>query len=205
VDNFIDLKRTISGNIRIHTSYLIKRGVAFMNYIIKGKQVTVTPAMQEKAEKKISKFEKFFRPDAEAVLTFKVEKDRNIFEVAIYSGGTIIRAEERGSDMYTAMDLVVEKLERQIRKYKTKLGKKIHQEAMVQENFNINEKIDEDNDFEVVRTKRFPLKPMDVEEAILQMDLLGHSFFVFINAETETVNVVYKRIDGRYGLIEPEL
>jgi putative sigma-54 modulation protein len=176
-----------------------------MNYIIKGKQIAVSSAMQEQAEKKIKKFEKFFRPDAEAILTFKVEKDRNIFEVAIHSGGTIIRAEERSNDMYAAMDLVVEKLERQIRKYKTKLGKRIHQEAMIPENFNINEKIDEDYDFEVVRTKRFPLKPMSVDEAILQMDLLAHSFFVFINAESETVNVVYKRKDGRYGLIEPEL
>jgi len=134
-----------------------------------------------------------------------VEKERNIFEVSIFSAGTIIRAEERSTDMYAAMDLVVEKLERQIRKYKTRLGKKIHQEAMVPENFNIVEKIDEDNNFEVVRTKRFPLKPMDTEEAILQMDLLGHTFFVFINAESETVNVVYKRKDGRYGLIEPEI
>ncbi|HBR01964.1 MAG TPA: ribosome-associated translation inhibitor RaiA [Ruminiclostridium sp.] len=176
-----------------------------MNYIFKGKQVSVTAAMQEKAQKKISKFEKFFKPDAEAVITFKVEKERNIFEVSIFSAGTIIRAEERSTDMYAAMDLVVEKLERQIRKYKTRLGKKIHQEAMVPENFNIVEKIDEDNNFEVVRTKRFPLKPMDTEEAILQMDLLGHTFFVFINAESETVNVVYKRKDGRYGLIEPEI
>ncbi len=175
-----------------------------MKYIIKGKQVSVTPAMQEKAEKKIGKFEKFFRPDAEAILTFKVEKDRFIFEVAIHSNGTIIRAEERSTDMYAAMDMVVEKLERQIRKHKTKLGKKIHQEAMVPENFDIIEEIDEDNDYEVVKTKRFPLKPMNVEEAILQMDLLSHSFFVFINSETETVNVVYKRKDGRYGLIEPE-
>lgn len=175
-----------------------------MNYIVKGKQVSVTSAMQEKAEKKISKFEKFFKPDAEAVLTFKVEKDRFIFEVAIYSSGTIIRAEECSSDMYTAMDLVVEKLERQIRKHMTKLGKKIRQEAMIPENFILNETIDEDNDFEVVRTKSFPLKPMDLEEAILQMDLLAHTFFVFINSETETVNVVYKRKDGRYGLIEPE-
>ncbi len=175
-----------------------------MKYIIKGKQVSVTPAMQEKAEKKISKFEKFFRPDAEAILTFKVEKDRFIFEVAIHSNGTIIRAEERSTDMYAAIDMVVDKLERQIRKHKTKLGKKIHQEAMVPENFDIIEEIDEDNDYEVVKTKRFPLKPMNVEEAILQMDLLSHSFFVFINSESETVNVVYKRKDGRYGLIEPE-
>lgn len=175
-----------------------------MRYIIKGKQVSVTPAMQEKAEKKIGKFEKFFRPDAEAILTFKVEKDRFIFEVAIHSNGTIIRAEERSSDMYAAMDMVVEKLERQIRKHKTRLGKKIRQEAMVPENFNIVEDIHEESNYEVVRTKRFPLKPMNVEEAILQMDLLSHSFFVFINSETETVNVVYKRKDGRYGLIEPE-
>lgn len=175
-----------------------------MNYIIKGKQVTVTSAMQAQAEKKMRKFEKFFKPDAEATLTFKLEKGRNIFEAAIYSSGMIVRAEEQNSDMYTAIDLVVDKLERQIRKHKTKLGKKIRQEAMVPENFTINERIEEDVDFEIVRTKRFPLKPMSVDEAILQMDLLTHSFFVFINAESETVNVVYKRKDGRYGLIEPE-
>ncbi|MCX7772374.1 MAG: ribosome-associated translation inhibitor RaiA [Clostridia bacterium] len=176
-----------------------------MKYIIKGKHVSVTPAMQEKAEKKLSKFEKFFKPDAEAILTFNVEKDRFTFEVAIHSKGTIIRAEECSSDMYTSMDLVVEKLERQMRKYKTRLGKKIHQEAMVPENFVIQEEIDEDTELGIVKTKRFPLKPMDVEEAILQMNLLAHNFFVFTNSENETVNVVYKRKDGRYGLIEPEI
>lgn len=175
-----------------------------MKYIVKGKHVSVTPAMQEKAEKKVGKFEKFFKPDTEAVLTFKVEKDRFIFEVSIHSNGTIIRAEECSTDMYTAMDLVEEKLERQIRKYKTKLGKKIHQEAMVADNFNIDEDIDEDVDYNIVKTKRFPLKPMNTEEAILQMNLLAHNFFVFIDSDTETVNVVYKRKDGRYGLIEPE-
>ncbi len=176
-----------------------------MKFIVKGKNISVTQAMQEKAEKKIGKFDKFFRPDAEAVLTFKVEKDRFNFEVAIYSNGTIIRSEEQSSDMYTAIDLVVEKLERQIRKHKTKLGRKIHQEAFVPENFTILEDIDEDEDYGVVRTKRFPLKPMNVEEAILQMNLLGHSFFVFINSDNETVNVVYRRKDGHYGLIEPEM
>lgn len=176
-----------------------------MKYIIKGKQVSVTPAMQEKAEKKLRKFEKFFVPDAEAVLTFKVEKDRFIFEVAFYSNGTIIRAEERSDDMYAAMDLVVDKLERQIRKNKTKLGKKIHQEALIPANFDIVEDIEEESEYDVVRTKHFALKPMSVEEAILQMNLLAHSFFVFTNADTETVNVVYKRKDGRYGLIEPEV
>jgi putative sigma-54 modulation protein len=176
-----------------------------MKYIIKGKQVSVTPGMQEKAEKKIHKFAKFFRPDAEAILTFKVEKDRFIFEVAIHSDGTIIRAEERSDDMYAAMDLVVDKLERQIRKHKTKLGKQIHQEALIPANFDISEDIEEDSDYDVVKTKHFALKPMHIEEAILQMNLLGHSFFVFTNGDTETVNVVYKRKDGRYGLIEPEL
>ena len=176
-----------------------------MRYIVKGKNVSITQAMQEKAEKKIGKFEKFFKPDAEAVLTFKVEKDRFYFEVAIYSHGTIIRAEEQSGDMYTTIDLVVEKLERQIRKYKTKLGRKIHQDAFIPENFSINEEINEEEDYDIVRTKRFPLKPMDVDEAILQMNLLSHSFFVFINSDTEVVNVLYKRKDGHYGLIEPEV
>jgi putative sigma-54 modulation protein len=166
--------------------------------------MNVKQYMQEKAIKKISKFERFFKPDAEAVMTFSVEKDRYTFEVAIYSGGTIVRAEECSNDMFVSMDMVVEKLERQIRKHKTKLGKRIRQDAMIPENYTISEKIDEDEEYNVVRTKRFQLKPMSVEEAILQMNLLGHTFFVFINAETETVNVVYKRNDGKYGLIEPE-
>ena len=176
-----------------------------MKYVVKGKQVNVTPAMQEMAEKKLGKLSKFFKPDAEAVLTFSVKRDRHTFEAAIYSNGTIIRAEECGMDMYAAMDMVVEKLERQIRKYKTRLGKRIRQEAMIPQNFEIDEKIDEDTDYKIVRTKRFPMKPMSVEEAILQMNLLSHSFFVFTNSETETVNVVYKRKDGRYGLIEPDV
>lgn len=182
----------------------MQRGVVVMKYTIRGKQVNVTEAMHEKAIKKIGKFERFFKPDAEAVITFKVEKDRFIFETAIYSNGTIIRAEESSNDMYASMDMVVEKLERQIRKYKTKLGKQLRQEAMVPENFVIHEEIDEDKDYDIVRTKRFPLKPMSTEEAILQMNLLSHNFYVFINSETETVNVVYRRKDGKYGLIEPE-
>ena len=135
--------------------------------------------MHNTAIKKIGKFERFFKPDAEAVITFKVEKDRYIFETAIYSNSTIIRAEESSNDMYASMDMVVEKLERQIRKYKTKLGKQLRQEAMVPENFVIHENIDEESDYDIVRTKRFPLKPMNTEEAILQMNLLSHNLFVF--------------------------
>ena len=175
-----------------------------MKYIIKAKNTTVSDTMLEKAKKKLGKFEKFFKSDTEAHLTFSIEKDRFIFETTIISKGTYIRAEESTHDMYASIDLVVEKLERQIRKHKTKLGKKIHQEAMIPENFDINEEISEDREYSVVKTKRFPLKPMDTDEAILQMNLLGHNFFVFTNADTERVNVVYVRKDGKYGLIEPE-
>ena len=175
-----------------------------MKFIVSRKNPNVSDKVIEKAKKKIGKFEKFFRPETEAHLTFNIEKERCIFEVTIHSKGTIIRAEESSEDMYASIDLAVEKLERQIRKHKTRLGKKIRQEAMVPENYDIAEAIEEDDDFKVVKTKRFPLKPMSLEEAILQMKLLGHSFFVFTNAETEKVNVVYSRKDGKYGLLEPE-
>ncbi len=175
-----------------------------MKFIVSRKNSHVSDKVIEKAKKKIGKFDKFFRPETEAHLTFSIEKERCIFEVNIHSKGTIIRAEESSEDMYASIDLAVEKLERQIRKHKTRLGKKIRQEAMVPENYELSEQIDEDEEFNVVKTKRFPLKPMALEEAILQMNLLGHSFFVFTNAETESVNVVYKRKDGEYGLIEPE-
>lgn len=175
-----------------------------MKFVISRKNDLVSDSVIEKARKKIGKFEKFFPPETETHLTFSIEKDRCIFEVTIITKGAIIRAEESTPDMYASIDLAVEKLERQIRKHKTRLGKRIRQEAMVPENYEVNEPIEEDEDFNVVKTKRFPLKPMDVEEAILQMNLLGHNFFVFTNAETEKVNVVYRRKDGKYGLIEPE-
>lgn len=147
---------------------------------------------------------KFFKPETECHLTFSVEKNRNIFEVTILSKGLFIRAEETTNDMYASIDAVIDKLERQIRKNKTKLGRRIHQEAFVPDNFQIDEQIEEENSFKIMKSKRFAIKPMDVEEAILQMNLLGHNFFVFSNSETEEVNVVYKRKDGNYGLIEPE-
>lgn len=180
------------------------KGVGSMKFYMNAKNTSVSEAMQEKAEKKVGKFAKFFRPDTEAHLTFDVEKDRNIFEVTLKSKGLFIRAEETTDDMYASIDLVIEKLERQIRKYKTRLGKRIHQEAMVPENYDIEEPIDEESEHRIVRTKRFAFKPMDVEEAILQMNLLGHAFFVFTNAEDEQVNVVYKRKNGDYGLITPD-
>lgn len=175
-----------------------------MKFIMNGKNTSISNAMMEKARKKVGKFEKFFKPDAEAHLTFDVEKDRNIFEVTIQSKGLFIRAEEVSDDMYASIDLVIEKLERQIRKYKTRLANRIHQESMVAENYDIPEEIEEEEDHPAFRTKRFAFKPMDPEEAILQMNLLGHDFFVFSNGDTEKVNVVYKRKNGQYGLIEPD-
>ncbi len=182
-----------------------KKGAGSMKFVVNGKNSKVTQTLIERAEKKVGKFEKFFRPDTEAHMKFDVQKERHKFEVTIQSKGLFIRAEETTTDMYASIDLVIEKLERQIRKYKTRLGKRIHQDAMVQENFDIQDSVEEDQEFRLVRTKRFPLKPMDPEEAIMQMNLLGHSFFVFSNADDENVNVIYLRKDGSYGLIEPDV
>jgi putative sigma-54 modulation protein len=175
-----------------------------MKYIVNGKNTEVSEALKEKAIKKLNKIEKFFKADTECHLTFTVEKNWHILEVTIMSKGLFIRAEETTDDMYASIDAVIDKLERQIRKNKTKLGKRIHQESVVPDNFLIEEPIEEEQSYKIMKSKRFAIKPMHVEEAILQMNLLGHSFFVFSNADTEEVNVVYKRKDGHYGLIEPE-
>ena len=175
-----------------------------MKYIVTGKNINVTDALKERTIKKLKKIEKFFKPETEAHLTFFVQKNYQVFEVTIMYLGTLIRAEESTDDMYTSVDLVVDKLERQIRKNKTKLGKRIHQDAIIPENFSVEENIVEEHEFKIVKTKRFAIKPMNVEEAILQMNLLGHEFFMFMNSDTEEANVVYKRKDGNYGLIEPE-
>lgn len=175
-----------------------------MKYIVNGKNTNVSEALRERAIKKLGKIEKFFKSDAECHLTFTVEKSRHILEVTIISTGLFIRAEETTDDMYTSIDMVIDKLERQIRKNKTKLGKRIRQESFTPDNFQIDEKIEEENSFKIMKSKRFAIKPMSVEEAILQMNLLGHNFFVFSNGDTDEVNVVYKRKDGNYGLIEPE-
>jgi putative sigma-54 modulation protein len=175
-----------------------------MKYIVNGKNSEVSDALREQAVKKLNKIEKFFKADTECHLTFTVEKNRHILEVTIMSKGLFIRAEETTDDMYASIDAVIDKLERQIRKNKTKLGKRIRQESVVPDNFQIEEPIEEEKNYKIMKSKRFAIKPMDVEEAILQMNLLGHNFFVFSNSETDEVNVVYKRKDGNYGLIEPE-
>ncbi|HOV25261.1 MAG TPA: ribosome-associated translation inhibitor RaiA [Pseudobacteroides sp.] len=175
-----------------------------MKFIISGKNIEVTPALKEMVIKKIGRLEKFFHPNTEVKATMSVEKMRHILEVTISSNGLILRAEESTGDMYTSIDKVVDVIERQIIKNKTRLEKKLKAEAIKAEDVSSFSDIDEENDFRVVRSKKFAIKPMTVEEAILQMNLLGHQFFMFSNSETNQVNLVYKRKDGDYGLIEPE-
>lgn len=182
----------------------MKGVVAYMKFIVSGKNIEVTEALKEKAIKKFGKFEKLFNPGTEAHITMSVEKNRHILEVTIPFSGGILRAEEANSDMYTSIDKVVDRLEKQIRRNKTRLEKRLREGAYHPENFSFSGDVEEENRFEIVKSKRFAIKPMDVEEAILQMNLLGHEFFMFSNAETKEVNVVYRRKDGNYGLIEPE-
>lgn len=181
-----------------------------MKFIVSGKNIEITPALREKIVKKLNKLDKFFKPDTEVQVTMGVEKSRHIIEVTIPFNGVVIRAEEATSDMYASIDKVIDIIERQIRKYKTKIQKRVHDGALNNEYFKTvktgrdKDEFEEEEEFKIVRTKRFAIKPMNVEEAILQMNLLGHAFFVFSNADSNQVNVVYKRKDGNYGLIEPE-
>ncbi|SCY86320.1 ribosome hibernation-promoting factor, HPF/YfiA family [Alkaliphilus peptidifermentans] len=176
-----------------------------MKVIVSGRNVEVTDALRNSVEAKISKLEKYFNRDAEAQATLSVEKQRQIIEVTIPIDGSLLRAEEATDDMYTSIDKVVDKLSRQLRKHKTKLeNRNIKFETIRFENIPA---LKEDEGFiepKIVKTKRFAIKPMSSEEAVLQMELIGHNFFVYANSDTDEVNVVYKRKDGNYGLIEPE-
>lgn len=183
-----------------------------MKFNIRGQNLPVTEALRDYADKKLSRLDKYFEAPlaSDAQVTLSVIKNKQVVEVTIPLPGIMLRAEERHDDMYAAMDLVIDKLERQIRKHKTKVNRKVRQDrgmkALFSEDAAVNVSVAEaeadEEEFELVRTKRHALKPMDVQEAILQMNLLGHNFFVFANADTKEANVVYRREDGRYGLIE---
>lgn len=175
-----------------------------MKFIISGKNFEISDSLREKVNKKLGKLEKFFGPAAEAHVTMSVEKNRHILEVTIAVNGLTLRAEVANDDMYLCIDKAQDILEGQIRKNKTRLEKRLRAEAFRSENFRPDLSVEEEHEFRVVRTKRFAIKPMTVEEAILQMNLLGHEFFMFSNSESGEVNVVYRRKDGNYGLIEPE-
>ena len=175
-----------------------------MKFTISGRNIEVTEGLKTAVEDKIGKLEKYFSPDTEAIVTLSVEKDRQKIEVTIPVKGNIIRAEQSSSDMYVSIDLVEEVIERQLKKYKNKIIDKHQNEAAFAKEF-IDNDYEPTDEVKIIRTKRFGIKPMDPEEACVQMELLGHNFYVFFNSETEEVNVVYKRKGNTYGLIEPEL
>lgn len=173
-----------------------------MKVTVIAKNMELTDALKEIVQKKISKLEKYFEKNVEAKATLSVQKNRQIIEVTIPFNGVILRGEESTSDMYKSLDLVEDKLERQIRKQKTRLSRKHGGSVRFGE---IDVKPIEEDEGQLVKVKKFGVKPMNSEEAILQMDLLGHNFFVYQDADSSRVNVVYKRKDGDYGLLEPEL
>jgi len=187
---------------------LIKGGVYMLNFNIRGENIEVTPAIREHVESKVSKVERYFNDDfqANANVNLKVfNNSETKVEVTIPMKSLTLRAEERHSDMYAAVDLIIDKLERQIRKHKTKVNRKFREGEGVGSYF-ANEQStnheESEEDIVIVRTKQFSLKPMDQEEAVLQMDMLGHNFYVFTDGESNGTNIVYKRKDGKYGLIE---
>lgn len=170
-----------------------------MAIIVRGKNIDVTNSLKEYAEKKLAKLGRHFEMN-EAHVTLVVEKGTHKVEVTIPINGMILRGEEITNDMYASIDLVVEKLQKQVDKYKTRFTRK----ARMDSKSSLHPVDDDYENPAIMKTKRFAIKPMPIEEAVMQMNMLGHNFFVFSNAETEEVNVLYKRKDGNYGLIEPE-
>lgn len=177
-----------------------------MKFIIIGKNIDVTDGLREAVEGKLGKLERYFTPETEIHVTLSVQRERQKIEVTIPVKGDIIRSEQESNDMYVSIDLVEEIIERQLRKYKNKLIARHQEGGNFKHEFYEGEDIAEDeNEIRIVRTKKFGFKPMYPEDACVQMELLGHDFYVFCNAETEEVNVVYKRKGNTYGLIEPEV
>ncbi|MCI8426942.1 MAG: ribosome-associated translation inhibitor RaiA [Lachnospira sp.] len=175
-----------------------------MRFIITGRNIDVTEGLRSAVEDKLGKLDRFFAPETEISVTLSVEKERQKIEVTIPVKGNIIRSEQTSSDMYVSIDLVEEVIERQLKKYKNKIVDKQQNAVAFSKEFIDNDYEDEE-EVKIIRSKRFGVKPMVPEEACVQMELLGHNFFVFLNAETNEVNVVYKRKGDTYGLIEPEL
>lgn len=176
-----------------------------MNRIeVRGKNIEVTPALKEHAEKGIQKVLEHFEQEGTAMVRLAVEKDQKIVEATLTVGSITLRGEERNTDMYVAIDIVAEKLERQIRKHKTRLSKRIRMRQIEAEQAKNSSAVPVEDNFDLVRTKHVLLTPMNLEEAILQMNLLQHDFFAFMDVDADGVNVVYRRKDGRYGLLELE-
>lgn len=174
-----------------------------MKFIIIGRNIDITEGLKSAVQEKLGKLERYFTPETEIHVTLSVEKDRQKIEVTIPVKGNIIRSEQVSSDMYVSIDLVEEVIERQLRKYKTKIINKEQEAGNFQKAF-VEDDFMEEEEIKITRVKKFGIKPMYPEDACVQMELLGHNFYVFRNAETDEVNVVYKRKGNTYGLIEPE-
>ena len=185
------------------SSKINSKGDGTMKFIISGKNITVSQGLRTAVEDKLGKLERYFTPDTEVIVTLSVEKERQKIEFTIPVKGNIIRSEQVSNDMYVSIDLVEEVIERQLRKYKNKIVDKQQAAANFQKEY-IDKDYEEEDEVKIIRTKKFGIKPMYPEDACVQMELLGHNFFVFYNAETDQVNVVYKRKGNTYGLIEPE-
>ena len=184
------------------TSVFSKKGADSMKITVIGRKCTPRDSFKERAEKRLKKIEKFFGSDAEAKITATVEKNEQIVEVTIFHDGYIFRSQERAQNMNDALDRCADSLVRQIRKNKTRVEKKLRQGAF--EAYDAIDPIEPEDDYDIVRSKEITLKPQSVEEAILQMNLLDHQFYVFLNSSNEKICVVYSRKDGGYGLIIPD-
>lgn len=174
-----------------------------MRFTISGKNIEITEGLKNAVMDKLGKLERYFTPETDILVTMSVEKERQKIEVTIPVKGNIIRSEQVSNDMYVSIDLVEEVIERQLRKYKTKIVDKKQEGGNFQKAYIENDYM-EDEEIRIIRSKKFGMKPMFPEDACVQMELLGHNFYVFRNAETDEVNVVYKRKGNTYGLIEPE-
>ena len=174
-----------------------------MKYTYTGKGMEVSESLKARVEKKLGKLERYFRDEPEATVRFKQQKGaRNIIEITVSTGGVILRAEECSNDMYLSIDHAVDKLESQIRRHRTKLEKRIRSSELEPV---AEVPAFEEQSYDIVRVKKFSVKPMSVEDAITQMELLGHDFFLFMNEESESMNVLYRRHDGTYGLLQPDI
>ena len=177
-----------------------------MKFVYTGKGMEVSESLKARVEKKLGKMERYFNQDAEATVRFKQQKGaRNIIEVTVSVGSLILRAEECSNDMYLSIDRAVDKLESQLRRYRTKLDKHLRDAKAEPVADLAVEDVYEEASYDVVRTKKFAVKPMSVEDAITQMELLGHDFFLFLNEEIDVMCVLYRRNDGSYGLLQPEM
>ena len=184
--------------------YTVK-GLDIMRITITGRNIDLTQGLKDAVEEKLSKLEKYFKPDTDVYVTLSVEKERQKIEVTIPTKGHVIRSEQVSYDMYASIDLASEVIERQLKKYRNKFRAEQQAGAASLRTDFIEDSFDEEDDeVKIVRSKKFDIKPMYAEDACIQMELLGHDFFVFCNAETDEVNVVYKRKGNTYGLIEPE-